>query len=82
MSCGPVEFFMWGTIIGVALLLFSIVVLAIAKDWAYRMHTRWFPMPRETWNVVIYAIFGLFKIAVLVLFFIPYLALVIMGCCR
>ena len=72
-------FFMWCTIINVVLLALSFVMLAFAGDWVYRMHGRWFPMPRETFNVVIYSFLGSFKMFVLAFNLVPYIALVIVG---
>ena len=73
------SFFMWCTILNVGLLLLSFLICTFAGDWVYRMHSRWFPMPRETFNVVIYSFLGVYKIAVWVFALIPYVALVIMG---
>ena len=72
-------FLMWCTIINGALLLLSVMICANAGDWVYRMHTRWFAMPRETFNVAIYCFLGLFKIFFLLLNLVPYIALVIVG---
>ncbi|MFH1573902.1 MAG: DUF6868 family protein [Acidobacteriota bacterium] len=71
-------FFMWCTIINTGMLLLSFAILSIAGDWVYRMHTRWFPMPREAFNITIYAMLGWYKMAFLLLCFVPYIALVIM----
>lgn len=50
------QFLMWCSILNVGLLLFSFLIFVFAGDWVYRMHTRWFPMPRESFNVAIYTI--------------------------
>jgi hypothetical protein len=44
-----------------------------------RTQSKWFPLPRETFNVGIYSFLGLFKIVFLVFNLIPYVALVIVG---
>ena len=72
-------FFMWCTILNGSLLVFSFIICASAGDWVYRMHSKWFPIPRNIFNVVIYSFIGLFKISVLVLNLIPYIALGIVG---
>jgi hypothetical protein len=72
------SFFMWCTLINGVLLLLSFLVFASAGDLAYRMHTRWYAMPRETFNTVIYCFMGFFKIIFLMLNLVPYIALVIM----
>ena len=73
------SFFMWCTIITGALLVFSFLICALAGDWVYRMHGRWFAIPRETFNVVLYAFIGFFKIIFLVFNLVPYVALTIVG---
>ncbi len=72
-------FFMWCTIIDGALLALSSLICVCANDWIYRIHSRWFPMPREAFNVAIYSFIGLFKIFVLVFNAVPYVALLIVG---
>jgi hypothetical protein len=72
-------FFMWCTILNVALLSFSSMMCICAGDWVYRMHSKWFPIPREVFNVAIYSFIGLYKILVIVFNLIPYIALLIVG---
>ena len=73
------KFFMWCTIMNGALLLLWAIMCVFALDWVYRTQSRWFPMPRESFTVVMYSFLGLFKIIVLTFNVIPYLALLIMG---
>lgn len=72
-------FFMWCTIMNGGLLILSSLILVFASDFVYRIHSKWFPMPRETFNVVIYSFLGLFKIVILVFNVVPYVALLIIG---
>ena len=72
-------FFMWCTIINVLLLVLSFLICAFAGDWVYGMHSKWFPISREAFNVAIYSFLGLFKIFVLVFNLVPYIACVIVG---
>jgi len=72
-------FFMWCTILNIGLLLFSSLILVFAGGWVHQMHSKWFPLPRETFNVVIYSFLGLFKIFILVFNVVPYVALLIIG---
>ncbi len=73
------SFFMWCTIFNGSLLVFSFIICASSGDWVYRMHSKWFPMPRDVFNVVIYSFIGMLKIFVLVFNLIPYIALEIVG---
>ena len=52
---------------------------AYAGDWVYKMHGKWFAIPRETFNVVLYSFIGFFKIIFLVFNLVPYVALIIAG---
>ena len=72
-------FFMWCTILNVALLLFSSLMCICAGDWAYRIHSKLFSISRETFNVVIYSFIALYKLLVIVFILIPYIALLIIG---
>ncbi|UCE98941.1 MAG: hypothetical protein JSV82_07085 [Planctomycetota bacterium] len=72
-------FFMWCTILNVALLLFSSLMCICAGDWAYRIHSKLFSISRETFNIAIYSFIGLYKILVIVFILIPYIALLIVA---
>ena len=72
-------FFMWCTIINAGLFLYWGIILMFAPGFVYRTQAKFFPMPRETFNVVIYSFLGLFKIVFLVFCAVPYVALLIMG---
>ena len=72
-------FFMWCTILNGGLLILSLLIFACAGDWVYRMHSKWFPIPRDAFNIVIYSFMGLFKIFFLIFNLVPYVALVIVG---
>ena len=43
------------------------------------MHSKWFPLSRDAFNIALYSFLGLFKIFVLGFNLVPYVALVIMG---
>jgi hypothetical protein len=72
-------FFGWCTIINAGILIFSFLFCAIAADWIYRMHTKWFTIPRETFNLAIYSFIGAMKLFVIFLNVVPYVVLVIIG---
>jgi len=72
-------FFMWCTIINGSLLVLWTVFFMFTPDLVYRMQSKWFPLPRETYNVVIYSFIGFFKVIFLVFNVVPYVALLIIG---
>jgi len=65
----------WCTVIDYILLLWWFLVFLLARDWLYRLHSRWFPMPVESFNAVHYAGLAFFKILILTFNLAPYLAL-------
>ena len=73
------RFFMWCTIINGALLVFWTIMCILVPNLVYRTQSLWFPIPRETFNVVIYSFLGLFKIVFLAFNVVPYVALLIVG---
>ncbi len=72
-------FFMWCTIINVALFAWAALWCILAPDFLYRMHGRLFHITRETFDAVLYAFLGAYKILILVFSLVPYLALLIVG---
>lgn len=72
-------FFMWCMILNVALLVLSSLICVCAGDWVYRIHSKWFSISRETFNVVIYSFIALYKVLIFVFILIPYIALLIVG---
>jgi len=73
------SFFLWCTIINGALFIFWALMCFLAMDLIYRIQTRWFPMSRETFTVVMYCFMGLFKIFFLLFNVVPLVALLIVG---
>jgi len=71
-------FFMWCAVMNAGLLILMSLILTFAGEWIYRLHAKLFPMPRETFNAVIYSFLGLYKIVFLVFNIVPYVALLIM----
>lgn len=71
-------FFMWCTIIDAGLLILMCLIFTFAGDSIYRLHTKMFPMARETFSAVIYSFLGLFKIVFLVFNLVPYVTLLMM----
>ena len=73
------KFFMWCTIINGGRLIISVVILMGAKDLIYQFHIIFFPISRESHTVMMYQLLGLWKILIILLNAVPYLALLIIG---
>ena len=71
------NFFMWCTIINACILGLSTIFLVFASDFMYRKHTKWFPMPKESFNVVVYSSLVMFEIVFVVFNLVPLVALLI-----
>ena len=72
------DFFMWCSIINGSILILSFLMCAFAGDWIYRMQSKFFPISREAFNVVIYCFIGLYKIFFMVFNLVPFLAFAIL----
>ena len=72
-------FFMWCTIINAVLLVLTGMIFTFAGDWVYRVQSKWYPISRDTFNVVIYSFIGLFKLFFLTFNLVPYVTLLIIG---
>lgn len=69
------NFFMWCSVLNIALLIIAFLIIPVAGDFAYKLHSRWLPMKRETFNGAIYAFLGFYKILVFVFNIVPWIAL-------
>ncbi len=76
------QFFMWCTILNVALLIFWSVTYMVAPNLVFRLQSKFFPLSQESFTIVFYGFLGVFKIFVIVFNLVPWLALLIMGCAR
>lgn len=70
-------FFKWCTILNAAILIYSSLFLCCAPGFVYRIQRRWYPITRETFDIVAYSYLGAFKLLFFVFNLVPYLALVI-----
>jgi hypothetical protein len=73
------RFFMWCTIVNMSLFALAFLFLIFGSDFVYKMHGKWFPMPRETFNIVLYSYLGVYKLLIFVFNLVPWVALIIIG---
>lgn len=73
------DFFMWCSIVNFGLLILSFLMITLGGNLIYKLHGKMFPMPRETFNVVLYSFMGFYKILVFVLNVIPWIVLEIIA---
>ena len=72
-------FFMWCTIINGGVLIFSSIMCTFAGSWVHKVHSQFFPISRDAFNIAIYSFIGLYKIFFITLNLVPYIALLIIG---
>ena len=71
--------FAWCSVINIGLLLWWFLFIALAHDWVYRMHSKWFKIPVEKFDTIHYAGITFFKISIFLFNLVPYFALRIVG---
>lgn len=71
------DFLLRSAVLNMLLLLWWFLFFAFAHDWMYRLHSRWFTISVEKFDAIHYAGMAFYKIAIFLLFLVPYLALLI-----
>jgi len=69
------DFLLWSTAINYGILLIWFTAFTLAHDFVYRMHTRWFQLPVQTFDAINYLCVAIFKIGIILLNVVPLLAL-------
>jgi hypothetical protein len=70
---------LWCSVINYGVLLLWFLVFVGAHDWMYRLHGRWFHLSGEHFDALHYAGMSLYKIGILLLNLVPYIALRLVG---
>jgi hypothetical protein len=73
------RFFMWASIISIGMLWATVILWRFFRPMAHRIHGGLFGVKPETVDMAAYAFLGLWKILLVVLFLVPWLALLVMG---
>jgi hypothetical protein len=60
---------------GMALLVVWFAAYVAAGDWIYQMHSRWFQIPRQTFDAIHYAGMAVTKIAIILFFLLPWITI-------
>lgn len=74
-----IGFFKWCTIINVALFAFTAIMFLLVPELVYRTQSWFFPLPRETFNLVLYCFLGMYKLMIIVFNIVPLIALVMVS---
>ena len=63
--------------INYGILIVWLAALALAHDWLYRLHTRWFRISVESFDTMHYMGMAIYKIGIILLNLVPLIAMVI-----
>lgn len=72
-------FLLWSTVIDYGLLLWWLLLFAVAHEWLHQYIARWFRLSIEQFDAINYAGIVIFKIGIILFNLIPYVALRIVG---
>jgi hypothetical protein len=66
---------LWCVGFNYAVLFTWFCVFVLAHDWMYGMHARWFKLSVETFDAIHYAGLSVYKIGIILLNLVPFVAL-------
>lgn len=69
----------WCAVINLGLLLWWFLFVALAHDWTYQVHSKWFRLTTKKFDTIHYAGMGIFKMLIFFFNLVPYFALRIVG---
>ncbi len=70
---------LWCAVINYGILLLWFLVFVLAHDGLHRLHSRWFRLSAEHFDALHYAGMSVYKIGILLLNLVPYIALRLVG---
>ena len=73
------SFFLWCTVINYGVLLLWTLVFWLARDWHYGLTSRFFAVSVESYDLVNLCGIAFYKIAIILLSLVPYIAFRIAG---
>lgn len=73
------DFLLWCTILNYLVLLLWFVAFSVAHEWMFRLHGRWFRLTTAQFDALHYGGMAVYKVGILLLNLIPYIALNIVG---
>ncbi len=70
---------LWCFIINMGILLWWFLFFALAHDWVYHFHGKWFKLSVDKFDAIHYGGMAFFKICIFLFNIVPYFALRIVG---
>ena len=71
--------FLWCAVINYGVLLIWFLFFIMGRDFMHRLHGRWFQLSRQQFDIIHYAGMAIFKLGIILLNLVPYVALRIVG---
>jgi hypothetical protein len=68
------RFLLWALVVNYVILLYWFVAFAFARDWIYRLHTRWFKLSESAFDALHYGGMACYKIGILIFNLAPLIA--------
>ena len=65
----------WCSAINMGMLMVWFLAFVFARDFVFRIHTRWFKIPEDRFDEIHYTMMGYYKLAFGLFNLVPYLAL-------
>jgi len=69
------ELLLYSLAFNYAILIIWFSIFSLAHDWMYRLHSRWFNLSTESFDVLHYASIAFYKIGIILLNIAPLVAL-------
>ena len=66
---------LWCAVINYGILLFWFLFFILAHDWMYVLHSRWFHLSVDQFDMLHYGGMAIYKIGILLFNLVPYIAL-------
>ena len=73
------DFLLWSSVINLGLLMLSFLAFSLGGNFIYRIHGKWYDIPKEEFNAIIYSGMMFYKICILFFNVVPYIVLRILG---
>jgi hypothetical protein len=70
---------LWSTVINYVVLVIWLLLYVLARQWVYRLWTRWFRLTPEQFDAINFGGIALYKLGILLFNLVPLVALCIAG---
>lgn len=66
---------LWSSVINLGILAVWFALFSLARNWMYKLHSRWFRLSDGQFDALHYGAMAFYKIGILLLNLVPYIAL-------